>query len=312
MSLLSLPIHSLQYAEIVVRSTDPDLDLNALSFSVRPTAPPAMSLTSMANVDVKVSTVRDASGTYLSISLGQPDEEGAQNSLPIAYGDRSSSSRSSPSSWSGTRKHLGPFPARLDLTPLSTEPYYKEYKEMFGRHNLPMDCDEGFIGSLNMPPGSWPVNDGNYSDTSASGLPSSGPMGYYHRPSFDEFPSPPSSASSCTHLSDTENTFAYSPEDRMAPGAHSSIHPPKLQRSRSATSYPTSKILPVTRPKRTALKCEYPNCDAHFSRQHDRLRHEVNKHGRKCEWTCDVCRRFFSNASTLERHRCTGTPPSDW
>ena len=28
----------------------------------------------MANVDVKVSTVRDASGTYLSISLGQPDE----------------------------------------------------------------------------------------------------------------------------------------------------------------------------------------------------------------------------------------------
>ncbi|KAL1748364.1 hypothetical protein HDZ31DRAFT_60348 [Schizophyllum fasciatum] len=291
MSLLSLPIHSLQYAEIVVRSTDPDLDLNALSFSVRPTAPPAMSLATAANVDVKVSTARDASGTYLSISLGQPDEEGAQNSLPIAYHDRTSSSRSSPSSWGGC-----------------TQPYYKE---MFGRQNIPMDCDEGFIGSLNMPPGPWPVNDGNYSDTSASGLPSSGPMGYY-RPSFDEFPSPPSSASSCTQLSDTENTFAYSPEDRMTPGAHSSIHPPKLQRSRSATSYPTSKILPVTRPKRTALKCEYPDCDAHFSRQHDRLRHEVNKHGRKCEWTCDVCRRFFSNASTLERHRCTGTPPSDW
>ena len=40
MTFLSLPLHSLQYAEIVVRSMDPDVDFSNLSFSVRPTCPP--------------------------------------------------------------------------------------------------------------------------------------------------------------------------------------------------------------------------------------------------------------------------------
>jgi len=45
-------------------------------------------------------------------------------------------------------------------------------------------------------------------------------------------------------------------------------------------------------------------CSERFSRQHDRLRHEVSKHGKICEFLCDDCGRFFSSRKTLGNHKC--------
>ncbi|KAJ8075879.1 hypothetical protein PM082_021511 [Marasmius tenuissimus] len=45
-------------------------------------------------------------------------------------------------------------------------------------------------------------------------------------------------------------------------------------------------------------------CSERFSRQHDRLRHEVAKHGKICEFLCDDCGRFFSTSKTLGNHKC--------
>ena len=57
---------------------------------------------------------------------------------------------------------------------------------------------------------------------------------------------------------------------------------------------------------KTRFPCEM-GCSETFSRQHDRLRHEIAKHGRRCEWLCDNCRRFFSSKETRNKHKCTGT-----
>ncbi|PCH34626.1 hypothetical protein WOLCODRAFT_165704 [Wolfiporia cocos MD-104 SS10] len=51
--------------------------------------------------------------------------------------------------------------------------------------------------------------------------------------------------------------------------------------------------------------CGVPNCTSRFSRQHDRLRHEVLKHGRECPWTCESCGKFFSAEKNLVRHICS-------
>jgi len=54
------------------------------------------------------------------------------------------------------------------------------------------------------------------------------------------------------------------------------------------------------------------SCDQSFSRQHDRLRHEVIKHGRVCEWACGSCGKFFSSQRTFASHVCTAGTPSRW
>jgi hypothetical protein len=54
---------------------------------------------------------------------------------------------------------------------------------------------------------------------------------------------------------------------------------------------------------RVVLPCTL-GCSEHFSRRHDRLRHEVIQHGKVCEFTCDDCGRFFSSQKTLGNHKC--------
>jgi len=54
---------------------------------------------------------------------------------------------------------------------------------------------------------------------------------------------------------------------------------------------------------RAAFLCTL-GCLEKFSRQHDRLRHEVAKHGKICEFTCKECGRFFSTQKTLGKHKC--------
>ncbi|KAF9472722.1 hypothetical protein BDN70DRAFT_440644 [Pholiota conissans] len=74
---------------------------------------------------------------------------------------------------------------------------------------------------------------------------------------------------------------------------------------RRFTSQYTLKVhMEAHKPKpRTSFPCTL-GCSERFSRQHDRLRHEVAKHGKVCEFLCDECGRFFSTKKTLGNHKC--------
>lgn len=74
---------------------------------------------------------------------------------------------------------------------------------------------------------------------------------------------------------------------------------------RKFTSQYTLKVhMEAHKPKpRVSYPCQ-EGCSERFSRQHDRLRHEVAKHGKVCEFLCDDCGRFFSSKKTLGNHKC--------
>ncbi|THU85196.1 hypothetical protein K435DRAFT_806090 [Dendrothele bispora CBS 962.96] len=60
------------------------------------------------------------------------------------------------------------------------------------------------------------------------------------------------------------------------------------------------------RKQRPYLPCTM-GCNENFSRQHDRFRHEVKKHGFQSEWTCDKCQKFFSSEKSFKSHSCLPT-----
>ncbi|KAF9530074.1 hypothetical protein CPB83DRAFT_811363 [Crepidotus variabilis] len=74
---------------------------------------------------------------------------------------------------------------------------------------------------------------------------------------------------------------------------------------RRFTSQYTLKVhMEAHKPKpRISFPCTL-GCNERFSRQHDRLRHEVAKHGKVCEFSCEDCGRFFSTKKTLGNHKC--------
>ncbi|KIY66938.1 hypothetical protein CYLTODRAFT_397913 [Cylindrobasidium torrendii FP15055 ss-10] len=74
---------------------------------------------------------------------------------------------------------------------------------------------------------------------------------------------------------------------------------------RRFTSQYTLKVhMQAHKPKpRVSFLCTL-GCGERFSRQHDRLRHEVAKHNKVCEFSCEACGRFFSTAKTLGNHKC--------
>ncbi|SJL08291.1 uncharacterized protein ARMOST_11654 [Armillaria ostoyae] len=74
---------------------------------------------------------------------------------------------------------------------------------------------------------------------------------------------------------------------------------------RRFTSQYTLKVhMQAHKPKpRVSFVCTL-GCGERFSRQHDRLRHEVAKHNKVCEFSCEACGRFFSMAKTLGNHKC--------
>jgi hypothetical protein len=79
--------------------------------------------------------------------------------------------------------------------------------------------------------------------------------------------------------------------------------------ARRFTSQYTLKVhMEAHKPKpRTIFPCTL-GCSETFSRQHDRLRHEVAKHGKVCDWLCNDCGRFFSSKKTLGNHKCPCAP----
>lgn len=74
---------------------------------------------------------------------------------------------------------------------------------------------------------------------------------------------------------------------------------------RRFTSQYTLKVhMEAHKPKpRVTFPCTM-GCSERFSRQHDRLRHEVAKHAKVCEHSCGDCGRFFSTQKTLGNHKC--------
>ena len=73
--------------------------------------------------------------------------------------------------------------------------------------------------------------------------------------------------------------------------------------TRRFTGQYTLKAHMETHKPRAVFLCTL-GCLEKFSRQHDRLRHEVAKHGKICEFTCKECGRFFSTQKTLGKYKC--------
>ncbi|KAJ7321718.1 hypothetical protein DFH08DRAFT_970080 [Mycena albidolilacea] len=87
-------------------------------------------------------------------------------------------------------------------------------------------------------------------------------------------------------------------------GQYPCLHP---SCSRVLTSPYTRQVHMGTHsPKpRKAFLCTM-GCGEAFTRQHDRHRHEVALHGKRCTHVCARCERFFSTAKMLDRHVCRG------
>lgn len=150
-----------------------------------------------------------------------------------------------------------------------------------------------------------------------------GPFEYNFDPL--ELGSPPSSRrSSASDISSCSSSSPYSQFVQLTPtAANSRAHSPANSDSSSGqtsrrrfpcllpdcgrrfTSQYTLKVhMEAHKPKpRVSFPCTL-GCSERFSRQHDRLRHEVAKHNKVCEFLCNECGRFFSTQKTLGNHKC--------
>ncbi|KAJ7736665.1 hypothetical protein B0H16DRAFT_1466559 [Mycena metata] len=78
------------------------------------------------------------------------------------------------------------------------------------------------------------------------------------------------------------------------------------------SKYTLSKHVKAHEPKLSNFFRCTMGCTMHFSRKHDRLRHEVNRHGRICDWECKMCLGFFSSEVSLKKHRCKRAGVARW
>lgn len=155
------------------------------------------------------------------------------------------------------------------------------------------------------------------------------------------FPDPSSMISSPAHIP----TPSFTPSSSVTGSpflvsSETQSHSPSQAASMPVEDNPIQPAAPKTRAcKRRKLSCTFAGCngrftsnytlklhaDAHmpkrrlwfpctagcsnqFSRQHDRLRHEVAKHSKVSEWICGDCDRFFSTNRTLISHKCPNVP----
>ncbi|KAF5331814.1 hypothetical protein D9611_008904 [Ephemerocybe angulata] len=135
------------------------------------------------------------------------------------------------------------------------------------------------------PPSSWSTRHSPRSQYSQS--PSPSPHGWDLGASISRDPSPSSASSGDAK-----------PDKRRFPCLI-------LGCDRRFTSQYTLKVhMEAHKPKpKVTFQCT-EGCQERFSRQHDRLRHEVAKHGKICEFSCGDCSRFFSTKKTLGNHKC--------
>ncbi|KAF9554240.1 hypothetical protein CPC08DRAFT_713079 [Agrocybe pediades] len=123
-----------------------------------------------------------------------------------------------------------------------------------------------------------------------------------------------SPSTSCSSLEVFETKPMISSSSRSGSPSKPEVDPQQQRRrfpcviigcERRFTSQYTLKVhMEAHKPKpRSSFPCTL-GCSERFSRQHDRLRHEVAKHGKVCEFLCDDCGRFFSTQKTLGNHKC--------
>ncbi|KAJ4483755.1 hypothetical protein J3R30DRAFT_3451225 [Lentinula aciculospora] len=139
-----------------------------------------------------------------------------------------------------------------------------------------------------------------------------------HQPHFNS--RDPGSTSSISDSSPTRSSRR-SPIRTPSPSSDSSLNLDHRRRfpcliagcSRRFTSQYTLKVhMEAHKPKpKVSFPCTL-GCSERFSRQHDRLRHEVAKHGKVCEFSCEECGRFFSTSKTLGNHRCPVAQGTRW
>ncbi|KAF9005230.1 hypothetical protein BDQ17DRAFT_385409 [Cyathus striatus] len=129
-------------------------------------------------------------------------------------------------------------------------------------------------------------------------------------PRFDSVPAH-SPSPSCSSL-DASETKSCGSRDSSPSNTENDLQNPRrrfpcliIGCNRRFTSQYTLKVhMEAHKPKpRVTFPCTL-GCTERFSRQHDRLRHEVAKHGKICEFLCDECGRFFSSKKTLGNHKC--------
>ncbi|KAH8827178.1 hypothetical protein DL96DRAFT_1605808, partial [Flagelloscypha sp. PMI_526] len=182
-----------------------------------------------------------------------------------------------------------PFSVASSYPELETPGYGTDRSPVVGEHDVYNVFDVDF-GSAVRHPGVYSMHHKAHSGSppyEQSIIPSS--------PSSDV--SPASSSSSASYPAPSRTVSASDPKRRfpcLVPGCN-----------RRFTSQYTLKVhTEAHRPKpRVSFPCTM-GCQEKFSRQHDRLRHEVAKHNKVCEHSCVDCGRFFSNAKTFGNHKC--------
>ncbi|TRM57259.1 hypothetical protein BD626DRAFT_222660 [Schizophyllum amplum] len=115
----------------------------------------------------------------------------------------------------------------------------------------------------------------------------------------------------------TASPTLQTPVSPVSPAIHSPVLQPPPSSSSSSPSLSTSPsgspaLAPNVTPRKRKSKDEQKprtlectmGCEESFSRQHDRFRHEVLKHGRPCDWVCDTCHKFFGSQKNLDKHAC--------
>jgi hypothetical protein len=119
----------------------------------------------------------------------------------------------------------------------------------------------------------------------------------------------PSTTNPTQHMSLLETTSTAEDSDQTNSEKDGRAQYPCLHKGcdRVLTSMYTRKVhMSTHKPKpRKSFKCTM-GCDVYFTRQHDRNRHEVTLHGKKCNYVCPRCSRFFSGQKKLDNHTCHG------
>lgn len=181
---------------------------------------------------------------------------------------------------------------------LSPPPSLAEFANVF---------DFDFSSSLpnEMPPSSWLQVPGQHPTS--------------HHPHSFSPPSCPSPAQSAASAEGSDSRPARSRESSPNQSDNDQNNPRRrypcliLGCTRRFTSQYTLKVhMEAHKPKpRVSFPCTL-GCSEKFSRQHDRLRHEVAKHGKVCEFSCEDCGRFFSTKKTLGNHKCPVAQGTRW
>ncbi|KAJ8086664.1 hypothetical protein PM082_005487 [Marasmius tenuissimus] len=189
-------------------------------------------------------------------------------------------------------------------------------KEIASVDNTDIDLSFGFNAPLSLNSGSVqsspiPAAGSSYDMLFPGVIPGVFPSQVPQVPDFNTLQPPSTPPSSSDHCQDDEESDASSSlmSERQERGnKRKRRNLPCLEPTCSRhfmNEHTREKHMQTHRDKpRRSFPCTM-GCSEQFSRQHDRFRHEVAKHGYQSEWTCDECHGFFSSEKSRSSHKCT-------